>query len=145
MGIEIIDLSVELTELSLSDIRNAKWVDHVKSAYKGLQSIVLSGDIHKAGLFTQRVKLPANIVINPHFHPDGSRMVTVISGTLYFSYGDKFDESKLKALPVGSYFTEPKDKSHFARTRGEVVLQIIGIGPVKKTVYLDNRRRGRHD
>ncbi len=138
MGIETIDLSVEPVELSLADIKNAKWVDHVKSAHKGLQSIVLSGDIHKAGLFTQRVKLPANIVINPHFHPDGSRIVTVISGTLYFAYGDTFDKSKLKALPEGSYFTEPKDKSHFAITRDEVVLQVVGIGPVKKTQYLHN-------
>ena len=63
-------------------------------------------------------------------------MVTVISGTLYFAYGDKFDESKLKALPEGSYFTEPKDKSHFAITKDEVVLQVVGIGPVKKTQYL---------
>lgn len=136
MGNSRVDLCVDPAILSPSDIKNAKWVDHVKSAYTGLQSIVLSGDIHQSGLFTQRVKLPANIVINPHFHPDGSRMVTVISGTLYFAFGDKFDESKLKALPEGSFFTEPKDMPHFAITKDEVVLQIIGVGPVKKTQYL---------
>ncbi len=137
MGVDTVDLSVEPVKLSFSDIKNAMWTDHVKSVYKGLQSIVLSGDIHKSGLFTQRVKLPANIVIKPHFHPDGARMVTVISGTLYFAYGDKFDESKLKAFPEGSYFTEPKNLPHFAITKDEVVLQTIGIGPIKKTVYLD--------
>jgi len=136
MQTDIIDLSVKPVGYSYADISSAKWVDHVTSAYKGLQSIVLSGDIHQAGLFTQRVKLPANIVINPHFHPDGARLVTVISGTLYFAYGDTFDESKLKAFPEGSYFTEPKDMPHFAITKDEVVLQTVGVGPVKKTQYL---------
>jgi len=57
-------------------------------------------------------------------------MVTVLSGTLYYAYGDKFDESKLKALPPGSFFTEPKDMPHYAMTKDEVViLQLNAIGP----------------
>ncbi|HHB52114.1 MAG TPA: hypothetical protein ENK75_03595 [Saprospiraceae bacterium] len=133
---KIINLSVDPVEFSSAEIDNLKWTDHTASACKGLQSLVLSGDIHKAGLFTQRVRLSANCRINPHFHPDGARMVTVISGTLYFAYGDEFNATNLKALPEGSYFTEPKNEPHYAMTKDEVVLQVIGIGPVEKTQYL---------
>jgi hypothetical protein len=53
----------------------------------------------------------------------------VLSGTLYFAFGDKFDESKLKPLPAGTFFVEPKDTPHFALTKGEVVLQLNAVGP----------------
>jgi hypothetical protein len=32
------------------------------------------------------------------------------------SYGDHFDETKLKALPPGSFYTEPSGQTHFAET-----------------------------
>ena len=57
-------------------------------------------------------------------------MVTVLSGTFYYAYGDKFDESKLKELPPGSFFTEPSGMSHYAMTKNqEVILQLNAIGP----------------
>jgi quercetin dioxygenase-like cupin family protein len=64
-----------------------------------------------------------------HFHPN-SRIVTVLSGTMYFGYGKKFDEKKMKALPVGSIWTEPANQPHFTWAKdGEVLIQIIGSGP----------------
>jgi hypothetical protein len=33
------------------------------------------------------------------------RIATVVSGTWRIGYGDKFDESKLKVLPSGSFYT----------------------------------------
>jgi hypothetical protein len=54
----------------------------------------------------------------------------VLSGTLYYGYGDTFDESKLRALGPGSELVEPKDAPHFAMTKGEeVMLHIVGQGP----------------
>jgi hypothetical protein len=48
----------------------------------------------------------------------------------YIGYGAKFDESKLKPLMAGSFYTEPPDVAHFAKTGNEpVVLQITGCGP----------------
>jgi hypothetical protein len=45
----------------------------------------------------------------------------------------------MKALPPGSFFTEPAGRAHFAWPRdGDVVVQVSGIGP-SGTVYL------RHD
>jgi len=89
----------------------------------------LIGDSTKPGPYVERVKFPANSISQPHSHPD-DRTYTVISGTWYIGYGDKFDPSKLKALPAGSYHTEPANVSHFSVIKGEgVIVQITGSGP----------------
>jgi quercetin dioxygenase-like cupin family protein len=99
-------------------------------AHAGYESAVLVGDPTKPGVYAVRTKLPANIRIDPHSHPEQWRIATVLSGTLYYAQGDTFDESKLKALGPGSLLVEPKDVPHFALTRGEeVMLHIVGEGP----------------
>jgi len=61
----------------------------------------------------------------------------VVSGTWFFGYGDQVDEAKVKALPPGSFYTEPAGDRHFALTRDEpVVVYIFGQGPTD-TVYVD--------
>ena len=56
------------------------------------------------------------------------------SGTWYFGYGKTFDSNALKALPPGSFYTEPPADPHFAETRDSaVVLQITGYGPTGTT------------
>ncbi|MGQ0835294.1 MAG: cupin domain-containing protein, partial [Gammaproteobacteria bacterium] len=54
---------------------------------------------------------PANTRIEAHSHPD-DRIATVVSGTWHFGYGEAFDEGKLKALPRGSFYTEPPNLAH---------------------------------
>ncbi|HEX9513163.1 MAG TPA: cupin domain-containing protein [Puia sp.] len=98
------------------------------SNYSAVQEIVLQGDPSKAGLYTIILKIAANTKIAAHLHPD-QRIATVISGTWYFGYGDKFDERKLKRLPVGSIYSEVKGQNHFAMTKGPVVVEITGYGP----------------
>jgi quercetin dioxygenase-like cupin family protein len=100
----------------------------------GAQRAILAGDEKKAGMYAYRAKFPANFRNQPHFHPD-DRIATVISGTLYVGFGEQFDESKLKALPAGSIWTEPAKQPHFVWAKdGEVVIQIIGNGPSGVTV-----------
>ena len=54
----------------------------------------------------------------------------MISGSWFFGYGARFDEKELKELPPGSFYTEPPNVPHFARTGdAPVVLQISGAGP----------------
>ncbi|MEI9925414.1 MAG: cupin domain-containing protein [Bradyrhizobium sp.] len=72
----------------------------------GGQRVNLVGDDHKPGMYMYRLRFPANLKVQPHFHPD-ERIATVISGTLYMGYGEQFDETALKALPAGSVWTEP--------------------------------------
>ncbi|MDD4879651.1 MAG: cupin domain-containing protein [Candidatus Omnitrophica bacterium] len=96
----------------------------------GLQTAVLAGEPSGRGAYVQRIRIPANTTLKPHTHPNRAGMITVLSGTFYFAYGDKFDEAKLKRLPPGSFFTEPKGMPHYAVTKeGDVVLQLNAIGP----------------
>jgi hypothetical protein len=54
-------------------------------------------------------------IVMPLSHPD-SRFVTVLSGTVYMGFGDRYDEAGLKALPPGGIYTEPADANHFGET-----------------------------
>jgi quercetin dioxygenase-like cupin family protein len=79
--------------------------------FKGLpaapQFATLFGDPAKEGFYVVRVKFPAGLKLMPHTHPDAPRTVAVLSGTLYFAFGETWDESKLKAFPAGTFFSEP--------------------------------------
>ena len=99
------------------------------SGVAGIQTVVLKGDPSKPGLYTLLLRLGPNQKIEAHAHPD-DRVAVVVSGTWYFAYGRQFDESKLRALPQGSFYTEPPNVDHFAMTKGEgVTIQITGTGP----------------
>jgi len=107
------------------------------SGVAGIQTVVLKGDPDQAGVYTIMLRVPAHTRIAAHSHRD-DRVATVISGTWRIGYGDRFDESKLKALPPGSYYTEPPGQNHFAETGDEpVVVQITGFGP-SSTDYVDH-------
>ncbi len=99
-----------------------------------LQIATVYGDPAKPEVFVQRIKFPAGLKLMPHYHPDSPRTVAVLSGTLYYAFGEVWDESKLKALPAGTFFTEPPKVAHFAWAKdGEVVLQLTSIGPTGAT------------
>ena len=106
------------------------------SSVAAVQTRLLKGDATQAGLYTLLVRVAPNTRIEAHAHPD-DRITTVVSGIWYFGYGDEFDEAGLKALPAGSFYTEPPNANHFAVTRDEpVVIQITGYGP-SGTEYVD--------
>jgi uncharacterized RmlC-like cupin family protein len=91
--------------------------------------MVLKGDPNQAGVCTIMLREPAHTRIAAHSHRE-DRVATVISGIWRIGYGERFDESKLKAPPPGSYYTEPPGQTHFAETGDEpVVVQIAGFGP----------------
>jgi quercetin dioxygenase-like cupin family protein len=98
------------------------------------QTAVLYGDPTKPGLYVTRVKFSAGWKDQPHWHPEEIRTVAVLSGTFYFGSGDKWDESKFKAYPAGTFYSEPAKAPHFTWAKdGEVILQITAMGPTGKT------------
>jgi pimeloyl-ACP methyl ester carboxylesterase/uncharacterized RmlC-like cupin family protein len=106
------------------------------SGIRGIETVVLKGNPNQAGLYTIMLRVPAHTRIASHSHRD-DRVATVISGTWHIGYGDQFNEAKLKALPPGSFYTEPPSRNHFAETGSEaVVVQITGFGP-SSTEYVD--------
>ena len=105
-----------------------KWSPQGALALTGMEQVNLVGDPAKPGPYTIRLTFPAGYKVAPHTHPD-SREVTILSGTWYTGYGDKFDAEKLKALPAGSFYTEPANVSHFVEVREAVMAQVSGMGP----------------
>ena len=97
------------------------------------QVVHLYGDPIKPGaFFVSRVKFSAGWKDPPHWHPDEVRTVVVLSGTLYFGSGDKWDESKLKPYPAGTFYSEAPKAPHFTWAKdGEVIIQISGIGSAR--------------
>lgn len=97
-------------------------------AMAGMEQVNLVGNPSEPGPYTLRLKFPAGYKLAPHVHPD-NREVTILSGTWYTGYGPKFDANALKALPAGSFYTEPANVSHFVEVREPVVIQVSGMGP----------------
>jgi Domain of unknown function (DUF4437) len=105
-----------------------KWVDGPPSLPPGSKVAAMEGNPKEAGLFTMRLKLPANYKVAAHWHP-ADEHVTVISGTFYMGMGQKLDEASVKELPAGSFVMMPTKQPHFALTKGETVVQLHGMGP----------------
>ena len=105
-----------------------KWGAQGGLALAGMEQVNLVGNPSEPGPYTLRLKFPAGYKLAPHVHPD-YREVTILSGTWYTGYGAKFDEKALKALPAGSFYTEPANVAHFVAVREPVVIQVSGTGP----------------
>ncbi len=91
---------------------------------------VLVGQPSQAGPYTIRVKVPHDVKLMPHRHPE-DRVYTVISGVFYIGLGDEFDAGKLEAYPPGSVVVLPGNTSHFHWAKsGEYVTQVAAIGPL---------------
>jgi len=112
--------------------------------YKGLpgapQHVTLFGDSSQPGMYVDRIKFQAGTKVMPHWHPDTTRTVLVMSGTFYFAVGEQWDESKLKAYPAGTLYSEPARTPHYAWAKdGEVILQVTAIGPTGNTPIPQNK------
>ncbi len=106
------------------------------SGVSGVRSKVLSGDPAHAGAYSLLLFVSPHTTISAHSHRD-DRMASVLAGTWSLGYGDRFDPASLKVLPVGSVYTEPSGREHFARTGDEPVIVLIsGYGPTD-THYFD--------
>jgi hypothetical protein len=104
-----------------------QWAD-VPSLPPGARIAVIEGPMNQPAPFTIRLKLPADYRIPAHWHP-AIEHVTVMSGTFYMGMGDRLDEGSATALPAGSAAIMQPGSRHYALTRGEVLLQVHGVGP----------------
>jgi len=126
-------LAADYTAVMATDV---KWMD-APSIGPGVKTAVVDGDPKSSGPFVMRLKVPPNTKIRVHTHP-ADENVTMLSGTLHFAPGDKFDTKTAKAFGPGSYFSIGKGKPMFAYTTDkEAVAQIHGTGPWGIT-YLDS-------
>ncbi len=115
------------THLLLADAE-ITWADAPPSLPPGAKLAVLEGDPTKEGPFTMRIKVPAGYKVPPHFHP-ALEHATVVSGTVSFGLGEKFDQKALKEMPAGSFMVMATGTRHFAWSKDGGIVQIHGIGP----------------
>jgi quercetin dioxygenase-like cupin family protein len=108
------------------------WSPAPPSLPAGTKVAVLEGDPKEKSAFTMRISLPDDYRIPPHFHPAVER-VTVIEGNFQLGMGDKFDEAALKSMKAGAFIAMQPGTRHFARAKGNTVVQVNAIGPWKLT------------
>ena len=91
---------------------------------------VVVGEPSGEGPYVIRVKVPHDVKLMPHTHPE-DRVYTVISGIFYIGLGDRFDADNLQAYPPSSVIILPGNTPHFhwAKT-SEYVTQVNAIGPL---------------
>jgi quercetin dioxygenase-like cupin family protein len=91
---------------------------------------VVVGEPSEQGPYVIRVKVPHDVKLMPHKHPE-DRIYMVISGVFYIGLGDEFNADKLEAYPPGSVIVLPGNTAHFHWAKsGEYITQVNAIGPL---------------
>ena len=101
-----------------------------------MQAIVVAGDPNKPGIYVLRNRFPPGVMTRPHFH-NQDRFVTVIKGTWWTATGvdgDVFNPAKTVPQKTGTFMLHPAGAHHYDGAKDEeVIVQIIGMGPVTTT------------
>jgi quercetin dioxygenase-like cupin family protein len=92
---------------------------------------ILYGDPDAEGQpFVMRIRELPGTIVPPHSHPVDEH-ITVVQGTWYFGFGERFDSTALRELKTGSYAFAPSGTTMFARSPEPAIVQVHGIGPFK--------------
>lgn len=97
------------------------------------RTVVVFGDPSKPGMYVIRNRFAPGQTSRPHFH-DQERFVTVIKGTWWTGEGDVFKADTMIPIKPGGFMYHPAGFHHYDGSKGEeVIVQIMGMGPVKTT------------
>jgi len=118
------DAQKQVVSLNPSDL---KWTAGLPVFPKGMEMTVLFGDPSKSGAFAARLKMPDGYKIAPHWHTQDEQL-TVLKGTFVLHMGDAMT-SDAHALETGGFHFLPAKMHHSAETKGEVIVQVQGMGP----------------
>ncbi len=112
--------------------------DAVEAAFGNNVQVTVFGDPSKPGLYAIRRRFKPGDMSKPHYH-DQDRLVTVIKGTWWSGEGDAFKPDTTTAVRTGGFMLHPAGLHHYDGAKNEeVIVQIIGMGPVK-TVDVDEK------
>jgi quercetin dioxygenase-like cupin family protein len=104
-----------------------KWTPIIK----GCEIALVEGNLDAEGQpFVARFHCSDGATTPPHWHPTDEN-ITVLKGAFLVGMGESFDESKLKAMHFGNFMLMPKEMRHFGMAKGDLILQVHGIGPFK--------------
>src|SRR5689334_11575281 len=90
---------------------------------------LLYGDPDVSGqAFVMRIRELPGTVVPPHSHPVDEH-ITVVKGTWYFGFGERYEPTALRELKAGSYAFAPKGSWMFGYSPEGAVVQVHGVGP----------------
>jgi len=116
---------------------NLKWEKAGKSMPYGMRIMNIYGDPSKPGPYIFRIRVPTAYRIPPHKFPD-DRVVTILKGIWWTGTGDRYDPFKMDEYNVGTFYVTKAGTPHFDFARTEVILQIMGFGPIDNPIeYLN--------
>jgi quercetin dioxygenase-like cupin family protein len=96
-------------------------------------TINIVGDPSKPGIYVIRRLFKSGETTPPHHH-DQDRYVTVIKGMWWTGEGDVKRPEQMVPIATGGFMLHPAGLHHYDGSKeGEVIVQIIGMGPVKTT------------
>lgn len=97
----------------------------------GLEMATVSGDPMAEGKpYAVMLRLAPGRWIQPHWHPN-EKVVAVMSGTLLFGHGERLDSANARALTAGGTVRVPATARHFEGARGQTLLLLTGLGPLR--------------
>ena len=103
---------------------------------EGGRTVNVFGNPSEPGLYVVRITFGPGQGSRPHYH-DQARYITVIKGTWWVSTGpqsDTYDPDHMTRVEQGTFIYEPPDGHHYDMAKDEeVVVQIMGMGPVHTT------------
>jgi len=109
------------------------------------RSVTVVGDSSKPGIYVQRITWAPNTGSRPHYHNE-ARYITVIKGTWYVATGpsaDKYNPDAMTPVKAGTFIYEPANGHHYDMAKDEeVIVEILGMGPVTTTSLEPGRGRG---
>ena len=109
--------------------KDIKWVE----GNGGAANAILAGDPTKPGIYVELTKWHAGHMSRPHFHPN-DRYIYVISGTWWVSTSNKYDPDSTVPVQAGSGVIHYGKQVHYDGAKeGDVVLEIVGMGPATST------------
>ncbi len=114
----------------------------------GGRSITIVGDASKPGIYVTRITWAPGSGSRPHYH-DQARYITVLKGTWWVATGpdaDVYSPDKMTPVKAGSFIYEPAGGHHYDMAKDEeVIVEIMGMGPVSTTSLEPGRGRGGQD
>ena len=103
---------------------------------EGARSVIIYGDPSKTGMYVMQITWPPGTGSRPHFH-NTARYINVLKGTWYTAWGpdaDVYNPENMVAVPEGTFIYQPPGGHHYDMAKDEeVIVQIMGIGPVITT------------
>ncbi len=103
----------------------------------GAKTLVVYGDPKKSGPYMIRIRMPSGYKMHPHKYSN-EQFVTVVKGIYWFGTGERYNPMKMRELRGGSALVIPQGTPSYTWARTEVILQVLGEGPVENSIEYIN-------